>query len=112
MKSIKLKAEFDAEIGSGQGRLVLFYSSWCPFCTSFLPVFERVAAANAGAFARVSIDDLPELEDAFAIEVVPTVLFFKDGRLSSRLDGVLGLGLNADILGAFVKACVPGWKKP
>ncbi len=111
MKNIRTKADFDSEIGGGE-RFILFYSAWCPFCSSFLPVFEKAAAANPAVFAQVSIDDLPALEDSFGIEVVPTVLFFKDKSLKNRLDGVLGLGLNAEKLGAFVKTSGAAGKKP
>lgn len=103
MKNIKTKAEFDAEIAGGGERFVLFYSAWCPFCTSFLPVFRAAAAAKPEAFAEVCIDDLPELEDAFGLEVVPTVLFFGGKSLKSRLDGALGLGLNGESLDSFLK---------
>ncbi len=106
MKNIETKEDFDSELGKGGERLILFYSAWCPFCASFLPVFRAAAAANPAIFAEVSIDDLPMLEDAYDIEVVPTVMFFKDKTLKSRLDGVLGRGLNEDRLNSFLKTSV------
>lgn len=112
MKKILIKADFDAEIAGAGGRIVLFYSAWCPFCVSFLPVFEKAAAVNPPEFAQVCIDDLPALEESFDVEVVPTVLFFKSGALKKRLDGVLGRGLNGEDLSAFVKACGAAPKKP
>jgi len=102
-KAIKDRKNFDAEL-KGPGRtLALFYSAWCPFCTAFLPEFREQAAAHADAFLLVSTDDLPELEDAFSVEVVPTVLRFENGRLSARLDGVLGRGLNSESLKSFLR---------
>ena len=92
--------------------MMLFYSTWCTFCTSFLPIFAKTAAGNPAAFAKVSIDDLPGLEDSFDIEVVPTVLFFRAGGLKNRLDGVLGRGLDEEDLRAFVKSCGFGKKRP
>lgn len=112
MRTIKTKADFDAIIGEGGERLLLFYSAWCPFCTSFLPIFKKAAAANPAAFAEVCVDDLPMLEDIFSIEVVPTALYFKDKSLKSRLDGELGLGLNAENLDAFVRSSGTAGKKP
>ncbi|HCC48465.1 MAG TPA: hypothetical protein DEQ38_10180 [Elusimicrobia bacterium] len=104
-KTVKTRESFEAEVQAPGGRFALFYSAWCPFCTSFLPVFEEQAAVGSGAFIKVCTDDLPELEDRFSVEVVPTVLFFKGGHLSRRLDGQLGRGLGGDGLRAFVKAC-------
>lgn len=104
-RNIKSEAEFGAEIKDAGGRVALFYSPWCPFCTSFMPVFDGRAKAGGGVFLKVSTDDLPALEDRFSVEVVPTVLFFKAGKLSRRLDGALGRGLNAEDLDAFLAAC-------
>jgi thioredoxin 1 len=112
VKNIETRTDFDREIGGEGDKLVLFHSSYCPFCVSFVPVFEKRAKAGAAFFAKVSTDALPELEDAFSIEVVPTLLFFKAGRLASRLDGVLGVGLSDDKFLAFAAACgAPGEKR-
>lgn len=105
MKNIVTKADFDAEISAGGERLLLFYSGWCPFCTDFMPAFEKTAGAGPAALAKVCVDDLPALEDSFAVEVVPTVLFFKGGKLTKRLDGILGRGLTAEKLRAFADTC-------
>ena len=103
-KAIKNRKDFDAELKGPGSRLALFYSPWCPFCTAFLPDFRAQALAHGDAFLLVSTDDLPELEDAFSVEVVPTVLRFENGRLASRLDGVLGRGLNSESLKSFLRA--------
>lgn len=104
-KTVKTREAFEAEIKSAEGRFVLFYSAWCPFCTAFLPSYEASAKAGGGAFLKVCTEDLPELEDLFSVEVVPTVLYFKDAKLGRRLDGALGRGLSADGLQGFVAAC-------
>ncbi len=103
-RKIATKKDFDAEIGKTSGSITLFYSAWCPFCLSFLPAFEALAGKREG-FIKVCTDDLPELEDAFSIEVVPTVLCFRNGKVTARLDGELGRGLNAGSLASFAAAC-------
>jgi thioredoxin-like negative regulator of GroEL len=105
LKNITTKQEFEAEIGGGKGKAVLFYSAYCPFCQSFLPEFEACAAKKPGVLAKVCTDDLTELEDTFAVEVVPSVLYFKGGKLTRRLDGVLGVGLTEKKLAEFLQAC-------
>lgn len=104
MKNITSRADFDREISAAEGRLVLFYSPWCPFCQGFLPLFEKHAAGKTPA-CGVSTDDLPELEDRFAVEVVPTAIFFRSGRAEKRLDGELGRGLSEAGLVRFMKDC-------
>jgi thioredoxin 1 len=102
-KTIKSREEFNAALQAPGRSLALFYSSWCPFCTSFLPDFDAQAITAGEAFLKLCTDDLPELEDAFSIEVVPTVLCFEGGRLRSRLDGALGRGLSAEKLKSFLQ---------
>lgn len=111
-KTVKTKQAFEAEIGAAGGRFVLFYSAWCPFCTAFMPSFETRAKAGGESFVKVCTEDIPELEDRFSVEVVPTVLYFKGGRLGGRLDGALGRGLSAEGLDCFVAGCAaPKGKK-
>ncbi len=104
-KTIRDKKDFEQHLASGEGKFALFYSGYCPFCLMFLPAFEKRAAGKPGAFVKVSTDSLPELEDAFSIEVVPTVIFFKNGKPEKRLDGTLGRGLTEESLGSFIKSC-------
>jgi thioredoxin 1 len=113
VRKIVTKKEFDLELKSGEEKFILFYSAYCPFCLMFLPNFKKIAARLPEAFLEVSTDSLPELEDAFAVKVVPTVLFFRNGKLADRLDGILGRGLTEESLGAFVKSCAaPGKELP
>lgn len=101
-KEIKTEAEFEAAAAGG-GAFVLFYSPWCPFCSSFLPAYEELGGSGRRCF-KLDTSCLPGLEDRFSVEVVPTVLFFSGGRLSARLDGVLGRGLSAAELRKFAEA--------
>jgi len=70
---------------------VLFVASWCPFCNLFYPVFQAVAEKTGIARARVDIsDDDNPVWEVFSVEVVPTVIIFKEGKAVFRRDGVLG----------------------
>ena len=105
MKDIRTKKDFDAELAAGGERLMLFYSGWCHFCGEIMPALEKRARHSPAVFIKLCVDDLPALEEHFAVEVVPTVLFFKDGRLANRLDGVLGRGLTEEKLDTFAAVC-------
>ncbi len=105
MKHIRTKKDFEAELAAGGGRFVYFYSGWCHFCSAFLPAFEEHVKRSHAVFLKLCVDELPALEEHFQIEVVPSVLYFKDGKLAKRLDGVLGRGLSEEKLHAFVKDC-------
>jgi thioredoxin 1 len=103
-KSIDTEQKLDDTVKSGSGVLMLFYSSWCPYCMRFLPVFEKHAQGKEN-FRRVMIDDMERCEDTYSINVVPTVLFFKNGEIVQRLDGVPGKGLNEKQLADMITSC-------
>jgi thioredoxin 1 len=84
--------------------IALFYASWCPFCVDFLPVFQKHAEGEGLGFLVVQ-DDQETLGDRYAVEVVPTVLFFRNGKVARRLDGTLGVGLNEKQLTKFIQTC-------
>jgi len=108
IKTLESREEFERAVQGPGEKLVLFYSAWCPFCSSFMPDFEKAAAAGPGVFRILCVDEVPELEDFFSVEVVPTVLSFEDGKVARRLDGELGRGLSAEKLAAFIKKRGPG----
>jgi thioredoxin 1 len=73
---------------------VLFAAEWCPFCRRFSPIFESALAGKGMLTALADLSDLGNpLWETFDIQVVPTVVVFKDGELIHRMDGVLGQGL-------------------
>lgn len=74
---------------------VLFVASWCPFCRQFRPAFESEAKRSGVSWASADIsDDDNVLWDTFDIEIVPTIVLFKDGKPVFRRDGVRGQGLS------------------
>ena len=86
----------DAKIRAGGAvMVVLFYADWCPFCRKFKPVFETYerSAKHQFAEAKVNEDENP-MWDRFKVEVVPTVVSFKDGREVARRNGKPGMGLS------------------
>lgn len=83
---------------------VAFLADWCPFCRRFAPEFARLAGHGFRlAMADVSSEESP-LWDRFAIEVIPTVLVFRDGRLIFRVDGRYMEGLDSNDLAAISSA--------
>jgi thioredoxin 1 len=88
--------------------IALFYASWCPFCVKFLPVFEKHTEGAELSFLVVK-DDQEIMGGKYSVEVVPTVLFFEKGKVTKRLEGILGVGLNEKQLTDFIHRCAnPG----
>jgi thioredoxin-like negative regulator of GroEL len=97
-------ADFDGKRLKRTGTLaVLFAAEWCPFCRRFSPIFESALKGKnmSGALADLSDFD-NSLWETFDIQVVPTVMVFKDGELVYRKDAVLGQGLPNDAMNEVV----------
>jgi len=54
---------------------------------------------------RVKTDDKATLCEEYSIDVVPTVLLLKNGKVARRLDGVAGVGLDEKQLMDFTSKC-------
>lgn len=105
MKKVETRSELEQALAGRERALVLFYSDYCPFCVSFEPAFDAAGDAFQGSFLKACVDGPGALDELFSVDVVPTVLFFSDGRLAKRLDGRLGRGLTAGQLYAFAADC-------
>jgi thioredoxin-like negative regulator of GroEL len=85
----------------GGSSIVLFYADWCPFCRKFKPIFDAYSAnTKLGirmAEAKIDEEENP-LWDRFGIEVIPTIVLFKEGKITGRVDGKAGRGLSEDDL--------------
>jgi thiol-disulfide isomerase/thioredoxin len=88
-----------------EGAFVLFYASWCPFSLGFLPTYEKHAAGREDRFCRITLDGNEDLFDEYGIEVYPTVLFFKAGKMERRLDGKHLAGLKEQQLAELIASC-------
>lgn len=80
---------------------ILFLLSACPYCNAFKPEFESFAKNNRDNYnyAEVILDDYDNpLWERLKIDVVPTIIIFKDGKISKRIDGKAGVGLAANDL--------------
>ena len=69
-------------------RLVDFFATWCGPCQMLGPVLERIGNSRADFdIAKVDVDQAQELAFKYGIEVVPTMLIFKNGQVMNTLEG-------------------------
>jgi thioredoxin 1 len=80
---------------------VAFLADWCPFCREFEPLFNELGDSRSFGLlvADVTAQESP-LWERFEIDVVPTVLVFRDGRPVFRMDGIPGEGLGPAAIAA------------
>jgi thioredoxin-like negative regulator of GroEL len=105
---IKERRDLADLLKTKDGVFVLFYASWCPFSMGFLPVYEKHAEGPEGRFCRMTLDGNEDLFDEYGIEVYPTVIFFKEGKIDKRLDGKHLAGLREKQLTGLIDSCGVG----
>ncbi len=80
-------------IEASRDRLVLvdFWASWCGPCRSLAPVLEKLAGEYRDSLKLVKVDTDREqaLAMQFGIRSLPTVLFFREGRVVDQFMGAL-----------------------
>jgi thioredoxin 1 len=92
-KPLELTADnFDKTIGAGKPVFVDFWAPWCGPCQIMLPIVDELAQnyknKDKVVFGTVNIDDNPEIAAKFNVMSVPTLLIFKDGKVSNSMIGV------------------------
>ena len=87
---ILTKDNFENEVlKSDKPVLVDFWAVWCGPCRMLAPTVDEIANEYEGRIkvGKVNVDDEPELANMFKISSIPTVLVFKDGKLSGSSVG-------------------------
>ncbi|RDY27667.1 thioredoxin [Romboutsia weinsteinii] len=84
--------EFISEVENKQGTVVVdFFATWCGPCKMLSPVYNSLGEEmkEKTEFLKVDIDQSMELAQKFAVNTVPTVIVFKDGKEVDRLVGFI-----------------------
>ena len=95
MKEITLTSQnFESEVlNSPVPVLVDFWATWCGPCRMIAPTIEKLAEQANGAYkvGKINIDDELNLALKYRVEVIPTLMLFKDGQVVDKSVGVLVL---------------------
>lgn len=66
------------------------WAAWCYPCRILGPVIEQLAEEHREvAFSKLNVDENPTIAMRFGIMSIPTLLYFKDGKLVDRTTGAL-----------------------
>lgn len=80
---------FEKVINSKEICLVDFYATWCGPCRLLNEEFLKLENNETFNIVKIDIDECPNLADEYAIEVVPTMYVFKNGKSVQKLTGYL-----------------------
>lgn len=82
---------FEAEVlNSSVPVLVDFWADWCGPCRMIAPIVEEIAAENPDTVkvCKVNVDEEGKLAEKFNVLHIPTILVFKNGKLTEESVGL------------------------
>lgn len=71
--------------------LVDFWAPWCGPCKMIAPILEDSAKEFSGKIkiAKVNIDESQDAANQYGIMSIPTLMFFKNGKVMDQVVGAL-----------------------
>lgn len=82
------KENFKQEILEADKPVIIdFWAPWCTYCRRIAPAFDKIAAQqeNKLIFAKINIDETPEIAEEYGIDTIPTLLLFKHGEVAGAI---------------------------
>jgi len=85
-------ANFETEIEKTSGLAVVdFWAEWCGPCRMIGPIIDQLATEYAGKakVTKLDVDANQQTAMKYGVRSIPTVLFFKDGKLVDQVIGAV-----------------------
>jgi len=82
---------FDSTIKEYKIVVIDCWAEWCGPCRMIAPTIEAMATDYAGkvVFGKLHVDENNETATKYCITSIPTLLFFKDGKLVGQIIGAV-----------------------
>ena len=79
----------DEVLKSEQPVLVDFWAEWCGPCKQLSPTIEALAEEYNGKVkvGKVNVDNSPSTAAGYGIRSIPSLLFFKNGKVEQQIVG-------------------------
>ncbi len=83
-------ASFDQDVLQASEPVVVdFWAEWCGPCRMIAPALDEISKEMEGKvkIVKLNVDENPQTAAKFGIRSIPTLLFFKDGKLAAQKVG-------------------------
>lgn len=82
-------ANFEELVNSGKPMVLDFWAEWCGPCRMVSPIIDELATEYESrvTIGKMDVDSNNDVVGQFGIRNIPTVLFFKDGKLVDKQVG-------------------------
>jgi len=85
-------SDFEQQVLKSEVPVVVdFWAPWCGPCKTVAPHLDAIATDYDGRVkvVKVNIDDEREVAEKYDIRSIPTLLFFKDGKVVDQVVGAV-----------------------
>ncbi|KAF3912368.1 Thioredoxin [Arthrobotrys entomopaga] len=88
VKEIKNLSEFNELIGGDKPTLIDFHATWCGPCKQISPFVDKLEGQIKEInFAKVDVDDVPDVAQECGVRAMPTFMAFKSGEKVGEVVG-------------------------
>ena len=88
MAAISVEAEQFSQMLAGEKPLLVdFWAPWCVHCRALQAAFDKAAEENEDSVlaVKINIDEEMELTNAEGIEIIPTLVLYKNGKRAASV---------------------------
>ena len=84
--------------------IVDFWAEWCGPCRMIAPIIEEMSKEYSGraVVTKCDVDNSPQVAAKYGIRNIPTVLFFKDGKIADKQVGAVPKAIFVNKLNALL----------
>ena len=91
-------------IKSQKPTIVDFWAEWCGPCKLLTPTIDEIANDYTGkaVIGKLNVDENPNIASEYGIRSIPSLLFFKNGKVQKQIMGAVAKSEFANALDSII----------